>query len=142
MPNVVVTGGSRGLGLGMTRRLAAAGYSVIVIARHESEPLAAVLRDARAVHFCPFDLANVGGIPELVKSLGKQFGPIHALVNNAALGTSGVLATMRDADLERLVRVNTISPLILTKYVVRSMMAGQGGRIVNIASIVAVTGYS
>jgi 3-oxoacyl-[acyl-carrier protein] reductase len=148
MPSIVVTGGTRGLGLGIARRLAAAGYRVIVIARHDSEQLAAVPRDVGlgadpALHFCPFDLANLREIPDLVKGLHKEFGPIHGLVNNAALGTSGVLATMRDTDIERLVRLNTISPLILTKYVVRSMMAGQGGgRIVNIASIVTLTGYS
>jgi 3-oxoacyl-[acyl-carrier protein] reductase len=49
---------------------------------------------------------------------------------------------MRDADIEALLRLNTLSPLILTKYVARTMMAGQGGRIVNIASIVGFTGFS
>jgi 3-oxoacyl-[acyl-carrier protein] reductase len=53
-----------------------------------------------------------------------------------------VLATMRDADIESLIRINTLSPLVLTKYVVRSMMTGQGGRIVNISSIVSFTGFS
>jgi 3-oxoacyl-[acyl-carrier protein] reductase len=148
MLSIVVTGGTRGLGLGITRRVAAAGYRVIVIARHGSEELAAVPRDLglgadAPLHFWPFDLANLREIPDLVKGIHKEFGPIHGLVNNAALGTSGVLASMRDTDIERLVRLNTISPLILTKYVVRSMMAGQGGgRIVNIASIVSFTGYS
>jgi 3-oxoacyl-[acyl-carrier protein] reductase len=49
---------------------------------------------------------------------------------------------MRDADIETLIRINTLSPLVLTKYVVRSMMTGRGGRIVNIASIVSFTGFS
>jgi 3-oxoacyl-[acyl-carrier protein] reductase len=49
---------------------------------------------------------------------------------------------MKDGDIETLLRINTLSPLVLTKYVVRSMMSGQGGRIVNISSIVSVTGYS
>ena len=49
---------------------------------------------------------------------------------------------MHDAQIERLVRLNTVSPLILTKYVVRSMMADGGGRIVNVASIISFTGYS
>ena len=95
-----------------------------------------------SLHFRPFDLANISDIPDLVKGLRKEFGPIYGLVNNAALGTSGILATMHDAQIERLVRLNTVSPLILTKYVVRSMMADGGGRIVNIASIVSFTGYS
>ena len=57
-------------------------------------------------------------------------------------GTDGVLATMHNAKIETLVRVNTLSPIVLTKYVVRQMMADGGGRIVNVSSIIGFTGYS
>jgi 3-oxoacyl-[acyl-carrier protein] reductase len=149
MRNVIVTGGSRGLGLGIARRLATSGYRVIAIARREGEQLASVMREIErgqpgAVHFRRFDLGAIPDIPDLVSGLRKEFGAIYGLVNNAALGTSGLLATMHNVQIERTVRLNTISPLILTKYVVRSMMAGAGGggRIVNIASIVGFAGYS
>ncbi len=147
MPNVIVTGGSRGLGLGIARKLTTAGYGVIAIARQESAQLAAAMVDAKRaqvgpLHFKPFDLVKIPDIPDLVRALRKEFGSIYGLVNNAALGTSGILATMPDAKIERLVRLNTVSPLILTKYVVRSMMADGAGRIVNIASIISSTGYS
>jgi 3-oxoacyl-[acyl-carrier protein] reductase len=147
MANIIVTGGSRGLGLAIARKLATAGYHVIAIARRESEQLASALRELMpspqgSLHFRPFDLANISDIPNLVKGLRKEFGSIYGLVNNAALGTSGILATMHDAQIERLARLNTVSPLILTKYVVRSMMADGGGRIVSVASIVSFTGYS
>ena len=95
-----------------------------------------------SLHFRPFDLGNISEIPGLVKGLHKEYGPIYGLVNNAALGTSGILATMHDAQIERLARLNIVSPLILTKYVVRSMMVDGRGRIVNVASIVSFTGYS
>ena len=72
----------------------------------------------------------------------RASGPIHGLVNNAALGDDGALSLMHTAKIERLVRLNTLSPMVLTKYVVRAMMADGGGRIVNVASIVAFTGYS
>src|SRR5436309_3387713 len=81
-------------------------------------------------------------IPGLVKTLRKDFGPIYGLVNNAAVGFDGVLAIMHNSQIEELVRVNTLSPIVLTKYVVRSMMADGGGRIVNVASIIGFTGYS
>jgi 3-oxoacyl-[acyl-carrier protein] reductase len=147
MRNVVVTGGSRGLGLGIARALVGAGYRVIAIARRQSDELAAAMREAEsgiegALHFCPFDLAKTGDIANLVKAIRKEFGPIYGLVNNAGIGTSGVLATMREAQIERLVHLNTVSPIILTKYVVRAMMVDGGGRIVNMSSIVAVTGFS
>jgi 3-oxoacyl-[acyl-carrier protein] reductase len=147
MLNVIVTGGSRGLGLAIARKLTTAGYRVIAIARRESEQIASAMRELGSspqgsLHFRPFDLANISDISNLVKGVRKEFGSIYGLVNNAALGTSGILATMHDAQIERVARLNTVSPLILTKYVVRSMMADGGGRIVNIASIVSFTGYS
>src|SRR5207248_3099411 len=92
--------------------------------------------------FVHFDIAEVVDIPENVKKLHKDFGPIYGLVNNAAAAADGALAIMRNADVERLIRVNTLSPIVLTKYVVRHMMADGGGRIVNVASIVDFTGYS
>ena len=146
MRNIIVTGGSRGLGLAIARKLAAK-YRVIVIARRENEQLASAMRDAGlgqggSLDFRHFDLANVSEIPDLVRGLRKEFGSIYGLVNNAAIGTSGILANMHDAQIERLARLNTVSPLIMTKYVVRSMMVDGGGRIVNVASIVAFTGYS
>jgi 3-oxoacyl-[acyl-carrier protein] reductase len=147
MLNIIVTGGSRGLGLATAQKLAAGGYRVIAIARHESEQLAAATRDINrgergSLQFRPFDLGKISDVPILVKGIRQEFGSIYGLVNNAALGTSGILATMHDEQIERLVRLNTLSPLILTKYVVRSMMADGGGRIVNVASIVSFTGYS
>jgi len=146
MRNVIVTGGSRGLGLGIARSLRNAGYQVIAVARNQSDGLGAAIRDAGAasgaLHFMPFDLADTAAMPNFISGIRKDFGPIYGLVNNAGLGTSGVLAMMPNADIERLVRLNTVSPMVLTKYAVRSMMAQGSGRIVNITSVVASTGYS
>src|SRR5881296_125352 len=147
MRNVVVTGGSRGLGLGIARRLAAAGYRAIAIARKETNQLTLAMEEAEraragSFRFVPFDLAEIGGVPQLVKTLRSELGAIYGLVNNAALGTDGALALMPTSQIEQLVRLNTLSPIVLTKYVVRSMMADGGGRIVNVASIVGFTGYS
>lgn len=133
------------MGLGIARKLTAVGYRAIAIARRESEELAIIRKQdgpRGSLHFTAFDLSDLSGIPALVKEIRKDFGSIYGLVNNAGLGTSGILATMHDAQIERLVRLNTLSPLFLTKYVVRSMMAGRSGRIVNIASVVSFTGYS
>lgn len=146
MENVIVTGGSRGLGLGIARKLATAGYRVIAIARREDEQLTRAIRQNEpgsqgSLIFRAFDLEDTSGIPGLIKQLRKEVGSIHGLVNNAGLGTSGILATMHDKKIQSLVHLNTLSPIILTKYVVRSMMADGGGRIVNVASVVSFTGY-
>jgi 3-oxoacyl-[acyl-carrier protein] reductase len=144
MHNVIVTGGSRGLGLGIVRRLIAEGYCAVVVARHMSDQLAAAMDQARpaSVQFVPFDLADVHQIPKFVRKLRSDFGPIYGLVNNAAQGSDGALALMQNSQIECLIRLNTLSPIILTKYVVRHMMADGGGRVVNVASIVGFTGYS
>jgi 3-oxoacyl-[acyl-carrier protein] reductase len=145
--NVLVTGASRGLGLAIARRLTVAGYQVIAVARSKSKPLteaiAGVERDGCGpLHFAPFDLGKVEAIPDLVKNLRKEFGPLYGLINNAAVGHDGALAVMHNSRIEELVRLNTLSPIVLTKYVVRAMMAEGAGRIVNVASIIGFTGYS
>src|SRR6201997_4930403 len=147
MHNVVVTGGSRGIGLAIARRLAAAGYNVIAVARRESDELKdaigeAVKQGRGGLRFRAFDLSEIDAIPAFVKSLRDEFGAIYGLVNNAGIGTEGLLATMHNSEIEALMRLNVLSPIILTKYVVRNMMADGGGRIINMSSIIASTGYN
>jgi len=144
--NVIVTGASRGLGLAIAQALAAAGYRVLAIARSSStelETLAAATASAGhgAVEFHPFDLLETAAMPKLISRLRRDAGPLYGLVNNAGLGTAGVLAMMRDEQIEALIRLNTLSPIVLTRHAVRSMMSERAGRIVNISSIVAATGY-
>jgi 3-oxoacyl-[acyl-carrier protein] reductase len=154
--NVIVTGGSRGLGLAMARELASSGYRVIAIARKPSAELTAAAAAAGAaaapaaggdggggaIEFRACDLSDLGQIGALVRGLRKDFGPLYGLINNAGLGTSGMLSNMLDRDVQRLVQLNTVSPILLSKYALRSMMLQREGRIINIASIVAATGYS
>jgi len=146
MRNVIVTGGSRGIGLAIARRLAAADYRVVAVARNAGNSgfrLFGDKIDSSAVSeplFVPFDLSRIDEIPQFAKMLHAGLGSIHAIVNNAGIGTHGALALMHNAKIEELIRINLISPIILTKYVVRRMMADGGGRVVNIASITGFTG--
>ena len=144
---VLVTGASRGLGLGVARKLASEGHHVIALARQRSKQVTEAIAETKsakhgALDFVSFDLGKIDAIPEFVKTLRKDFGPLFGLVNNAAIGHDGALAMMHNSRIEELVRVNTLSPVVLTKYVVRAMMSEGAGRIVNVASIIASTGYS
>jgi 3-oxoacyl-[acyl-carrier protein] reductase len=145
--NVIVTGGSRGLGLAIGVRLAAAGYQVIAIARKSTAELQAAIAAAAAagsgvIEFQALDLSDLAAIPICVRALRTRLGPIYGLVNNAGLGTAGVLANMRDDVIAGLINLNTTSPITLSKYVAKSMMLERCGRIINVSSIVASTGYT
>jgi 3-oxoacyl-[acyl-carrier protein] reductase len=147
MRNVLVTGGSRGLGLGIARDLAAGGHRVLAVARRQSEALTeameAVARDgAGEIRFVALDLADIEAIPAMVQEQRRLHGPLYGLVNNAGIGTEGLLATMHNSQIEALIRINTLSPIVLSKYAVRGMMAEGRGRIVNMASIIGSTGYN
>jgi 3-oxoacyl-[acyl-carrier protein] reductase len=143
MRNVVVTGGSRGLGLAIGETLAGDGFNVVAVARSQSPELSALMARANPgkVTFEAFDLDRTAEIAAFVRTLRKTYGSLYGLINNAGIGTEGILATMPDAEIERLIRINTLSPLLLTKHVVRTMMADGGGRIVNMSSIVASSGF-
>ncbi len=122
---------------------AGAGYNVIAAARRESEELKAAIAESEGrLHFRACDLAVIDAIPAFAKLVREEFGAIYGLVNNAGLGTEGLLATMHNSQIEALVQLNVLSPIILTKYVARQMMADGAGRIINISSIIATTGYN
>lgn len=142
MKNIVmVTGASRGLGLAISSRLAANGYKVLAIARSESPELKTLCASG-SVFFERFDLANTDKIHAWIGELTERHGRIYGLVNNAAIGADGVLATMHERDIAHSLRVNLQSPIVLTKYVSRSMLLGGAGRIINISSIIGSTGFS
>ena len=144
MRNVLVTGGSRGIGLAIVRRLAGAGYYMIALARNPNAELSAAIAEAPgSIRFVPYDLSDVEGIPELVRKLKAEFGGIYGLVNNAGVGDGALLTNMHNSQIDTLIRVNVTAPILLTKYVIRTMMTeADGGRIINMSSIVGSNGYN
>ena len=131
----------------MAGALAGAGYRVVAVARKNTAELttagAKAAQEGRgAIEFRACDLSDLSALAPLVRAARADLGPIYGLVNNAGLGTSGILSNMRDSEIQRLIQLNTVSPIVLSKYVVKSMMTQREGRIVNVSSIVAATGYS
>lgn len=143
MKLILITGATKGLGLAISTKLVAAGYSVVGISRTETSEFRQLCDEfPEQVSFYSYDFSQTDGISALVKSITKQHGRIYGLINNAALGHDGVLATMHETDIEQLLTTNITSPILLTKYVCRSMLLNQAGRIVNVGSIIGSTGFN
>lgn len=142
MKTVAVTGASRGLGLAVTRRLIADGYRVLALSRTEGDALKALGEaHAETLAFTPLDLRDIDGVQETARALVKREKRIYGLVNNAALGQASVLATMGHAEIAAIMQTNLLGPIVLTKYIMRAMLVAREGRIVNISSINAQTGF-
>jgi 3-oxoacyl-[acyl-carrier protein] reductase len=142
MKTILVTGVSRGLGLAIAERLVADGYRVVGLGRSLSNDYRALMDSAPGqVQFESFDITEIRAIPERARLLIHDHKPIFGLVNNAGIGLSGVLGTMHQSDIDRVLTTNLTGPIALTKYISRSMIARREGRIVNISSIIASTGF-
>ncbi len=134
---VVVTGASRGLGFEISKNLVRSGYSVIGLARSFGGN--SVGGD---FHPISIDLSELDLIPELARRIVNDFGTPYALINNAASGLDGLLATQSNHEILQTITTNLASPILLSKYFSRHMLEKRCGRIVNISSVVATTGYS
>ncbi len=143
---ILVTGGTRGLGLAIARRLARDGFRVVATGRRLSPALEEAMQVATAVgqeiHFRPLDLTERAGLHEFVQELAGTFGGLYGLVNNAAVAHEGVLATMHESQIAGLLAVNVTHTIVLTKYALRPMLLARAGRVVNIASIIGLTGFN
>lgn len=138
---IVVTGASKGLGLDICSQLVKADFKVIAISRTSSPELQKLIESYDVGHF-QFDLGNTSKIKSLCDEILKNHGRPYGLINNAALGNDGILATMHETDIEASIDVNITAPILLTKYLSRSMLINRAGRIINISSIIATTGYN
>jgi 3-oxoacyl-[acyl-carrier protein] reductase len=134
---VVVTGTSSGLGAEVARLLTSEGYAVVGVARRD------VKADdiGRNYHHYRFDFADIDGIKALTEEIVADHGWPYALVNGAAVGSDGVLPTMHASEISHTIAVNLTAPITLTKYLTRGMLDARAGRVVNISSVVASTGY-
>ena len=143
MRNVMITGASRGLGLAMAQTLASAGYNVIAVSRAMSDDLATAQEAHPGVlHHVAADLMDIDNLQAVIRESKASHGALYGLVNNAGLGTDGLLSNMHASQIDALIRLNITAPIMLSKYAVRDMMMTGKGRIINMASIIASTGYS
>ncbi|MGN5151054.1 SDR family NAD(P)-dependent oxidoreductase [Aeromonas enteropelogenes] len=142
MTLVIVTGASKGLGLALSKKLIENNYKVIGISRNEGDFSQLKTAHPEQAFFYSYDFSKTEGISNLVKKIVKEHGRPYGLINNAAIGHDGVLATMHENDINNVAVTNIISPILLTKYVIRAMLLNQCGRIINVGSIIGSTGFN
>ncbi|MDZ4350062.1 MAG: 3-oxoacyl-ACP reductase FabG [Xanthomonadaceae bacterium] len=137
----LVTGASRGIGAAIADLLAAQGATVIGTATSEAGAAAIDARlSASGGAGRVLDVGDPACIDELVTELSGRFGPISILVNNAGITRDQLLMRMKDEDWEAIIATNLSSVYRMSKAVLRGMMKARKGRIVSIASVVALTG--
>ena len=138
---VLVTGASRGIGAAIADELAAQGATVIGTATSESGAAAIAGRLASSGgHGRALDVTDAAAVEALVEAIGKEFGPISILVNNAGITRDNLLMRMKEEDWQAILDTNLTSVYRTSKAVMRGMMKARKGRIINIASVIGVTG--
>ncbi|HET8818626.1 MAG TPA: 3-oxoacyl-ACP reductase FabG [Xanthomonadaceae bacterium] len=137
----LVTGASRGIGAAIADTLAAMGATVVGTATSENGAAAIGERlAAHGGHGRVLDVTGEGAIEALVDGIARDIGPISILVNNAGITRDNLLMRMKDEDWQAILDTNLTSVYRSSKAVMRAMMKARKGRIVNIASVIGVTG--
>ncbi len=136
----LVTGASGGIGAAIARALHAQGAVVALSGtrRDALEALAAELGER--THVCPADLRDAAEPDSLIEAAETAAGPLTILVNNAGMTRDMLALRMRDADWQSVLDVDLSAPFRLTRAALRGMVRRRAGRIINISSIVGITG--
>jgi len=140
----IVTGAARGIGAAIARDLAAAGAHVVVGYRSEQVKAEAVVDDVvtrgGSAEALGFDVVDARAVDEAVRGVVARLGKIDVLVNNAGVSADALIVRISDEQWQRVLDVNLKGVFNCTKSVARPMMRARAGRIVNIGSVVGVTG--
>jgi 3-oxoacyl-[acyl-carrier protein] reductase len=136
----LVTGASGGIGAAIARALHAQGAKVVLSGTRMErlEELAQALGDGAFV--CPADLRDAAEPVALVEAAEKAAGPLHILVNNAGMTRDMLALRMSDLDWQAVLDIDLSAPFRLARAALRGMLRRRAGRIINISSIVGVTG--
>ena len=136
----LVTGSTRGIGRAIAETLTAAGARVAVVGRDaaRAEEAAAAIGGGAIGFAC--DVADPASVTALVEQVEKAFGQIDILVNNAGLTRDNILFRIKDDDWDAVLDANLRGAFVAIRAVARGMMKRRWGRIINIASVVGITG--
>lgn len=140
----LITGATRGIGRQIAITLAKEGYDIALNYRKENEELEEVKKEIEENKVVCLavkgDVSNFEECEELAKQVIERFGKIDVLVNNAGITKDMLLMRMKKEDFEQVIDVNLVGTFNMTKNVIQSMMKARSGRIINISSVVGVSG--
>ena len=137
----MVTGGSRGIGFAISRELAAAGARVAVVGRDESRARTAAAELPGEGHAgYAADVADSASVAELVRRVEEDLGSPEVVVNNAGVTRDNLLMRLKDEEWDAVLDTNLRGAFNVIRAVTRGMMKRKAGRIINISSVVGVTG--
>jgi 3-oxoacyl-[acyl-carrier protein] reductase len=143
--SVIVTGGSRGLGLGLVRSFLAAGDRVATCSRTRTAEIESLSQEgtdnASDFYFSEVDVTDPEAAARFVREVVGRFGSVDVLVNNAGRASEAVIALQRHREAESVIALNLTATIEMTHLVVRRMLPRRWGRIINISSVVGLSGY-
>ena len=137
----LVTGGSRGIGLAVSTELARAGCTVAVIGRDEEaarEAAAGLEGGGHRAYFC--DVSDTESAATVVGQITEDLGPVEILVNNAGITRDNLFIRMKEDEWDDVLAVNLKGAFNMTKALARGMMKRRSGVILNVTSVVGITG--
>ncbi len=138
-----VTGGSRGIGEAIVKRLAKDGLHVVACARNVdklNEVVSAVESEGGSAEAVTCDIADSKGLTEVLEKVAEAHGRLDVLVNNAGITRDGLFLRMDDKDFDDVIQTNLKSAFVATRTAARSIMRSKSGRIINISSVAGVMG--
>ncbi|HLR51765.1 MAG TPA: 3-oxoacyl-[acyl-carrier-protein] reductase [Candidatus Avamphibacillus sp.] len=142
--NALITGASRGIGQGIALEFARQGANVAVNYAGNEEKAQEVVDELLNLGVQAFkiqaDVSNEANVKDMVKEVIKKFGCLDILVNNAGITKDNLLMRMKEAEFDQVINTNLKGSFLCTKAVSRQMMKQKAGKIINVASIVGVSG--
>jgi len=139
----LVTGGSRGIGAAIARRLAKDGFHVVALARNAQkldEVCKSIAADGGSAEPLVCDIADTKALAAAVESVAEKHGHLDVLVNNAGITKDGLILRMDDEDIQSVLNVNLMSAFVAIRAAARPMLRSRSGRIINISSVAGIAG--
>jgi len=136
----VVTGSTRGIGRAVAQALAASGARVAVVGRDKARAMAVATEIGAGSAGFSCDMTDTATVAALISDVEKEFGGIDILVNNAGLTRDNLVMRMKDEDWDEVLNANLRGAFAAIRAASRGMMKKRSGRIINMASVVGITG--